>query len=860
MSHTHPDPEARLDRALAALADETMPERELEQAAARVRDRLEREAARVPEPRDRVQQGATLAGCDDFQQLIPVYLAGELTPARALLLDDHARGCIPCRRALSGARSRALGEAPAAPARASRRLPPALGWAAMLATTLALGWLLWALLGVVPLHWGAQPVVAELEGQLFELTADGYLPLESGQRIAYGTPLRSGEGAAAVVRLADGSEVELAPRSEIEVERRRRGTTVRLSRGHVIVEAAPQGAGHLFVATDDCLVSVTGTIFAVNHGAKGSRVSVVEGEVEVGYGSRHATLGAGQQVTTSASLRPVPVRDEVAWSRHVDDYLALLAELGDLQRELRAQLPDRPLRYGSALLDRVPADTVVYAGLPNVGGELEQAYRIIEERVAASPALARWWSERFGAGRDEVADGLERLAALGAQLGDEVVVAVLDGDEPRMLLLAEALDPIALAALLEAEIAAAGAGSPLVLVDDRTAPPPASDRLLAWIGDGALAIASDAALLAEAGAGGFAGSRLHRRLSEVYAEGADFLVAADLATLFAVVEEEDRAVMDLAGAADADILVLERRRDADDHVRHRAVLSFDGPRRGVASWLAAPAPMAALDFVSPEAHMVSAALIKDPELIIDDLARILGASGVDLFAELARLESEHGIDVVADLAEPLGGEMAFALDGPLLPKPGWKLMLEVYDPARLQVSIERAVAELRGSAPELADLRLDSERAGGRTYYRLAGASTLVVYAYVDGYLIAAPERALIEHAVRYRDSGYTLVSSPRFSSLLPTDRHANVSALAYQNLRSALGPLAELWQNRVELSAEQRRTLEQVVGDTPATLACAYGEEDRIVLVSDSEGDTFAWLLGVGGALGLDMFPGARL
>src|SRR5438552_5163989 len=47
---------------------------------------------------DRIQ------GCDDFRSLIPAYLQRTLSDARRLLLEDHARECVACRKAIAQAR------------------------------------------------------------------------------------------------------------------------------------------------------------------------------------------------------------------------------------------------------------------------------------------------------------------------------------------------------------------------------------------------------------------------------------------------------------------------------------------------------------------------------------------------------------------------------------------------------------------------------------------------------------------------------------------------------------------------------------------------------------------------------------
>jgi len=102
-----------LDDAVAQVVNDPVDPREVEAAASRVWARLSQDGATLSAPAAAPAATSEIAaptaphglhGCEDFQSLIPAYLRGELSPARALLVEDHTRSCVPCRRALREAR------------------------------------------------------------------------------------------------------------------------------------------------------------------------------------------------------------------------------------------------------------------------------------------------------------------------------------------------------------------------------------------------------------------------------------------------------------------------------------------------------------------------------------------------------------------------------------------------------------------------------------------------------------------------------------------------------------------------------------------------------------------------------------
>jgi hypothetical protein len=322
-----------LDEIIAEVRRESVSEPAVEQAAHRVWARV-REHYALPE----MATGPgveKIRGCADFQALLPAYLGGNLSAARSLLLEDHLHGCVACRHALGEARLGARPAAPlgleiAAPLRKAggERARWVMPWA-FAAGVLVIG------LGVFLSggRWArvlrgseVQAAVLSADGTLYHISDRGSEALLPGRSIREDEEVRTAKASSAVIRMVDGSTIEMDQRTSFWISKGWRDATLHLQHGSIIVRAAKQGRGRLEVATRDCLVSVKGTIFAVDEGMKGARVSVIQGEVEVEQGRKTEFLHSGEQVSTEPDLAPVPVSYSVSWSRNRSEYLTLLSQ------------------------------------------------------------------------------------------------------------------------------------------------------------------------------------------------------------------------------------------------------------------------------------------------------------------------------------------------------------------------------------------------------------------------------------------------------------------------------------------------------------------------------------------------------
>lgn len=806
-----------LDRVLAAVCEEDPPAGSEQAAAARVRRSLDLPTGRA-------------GNLTDYESLIPDYLAGRLNDAKRLLFEDEVRASIPLRRALAAARGEGGGDqAPIARSTADPRPKPGSGrtdrrWVYAIAAAVAVAVGAALILPILDEPAVRLARVDTVEGLSLRKVGDQWIPLIQGDWIADGQRLATKQNGTAMLEFEDGSRVEVAPRSLLLLTGGRGGNRLRVDHGDVIVQVAPQGDRTFDIATDDLVVEVVGTTLGVSHGTKGSRVAVIEGEVEVSHGGKTTSLQAGDQYGTRKTTATV-LEETVGWSREAERYVEILQAYADLQRDIEAVLTtDR--RHSTRLLDLVPADTSVYVAVPNAPATIAEAHAAVQAFQDRLP------SNRFPTNESSamVKEMVGWLGEVGDHLGPETVLALHwdDADSPVLLLLAEAREGLRDVIADKLREVAQSIGGEEIGVEIVDAPEEAQKgRLAIWLTDGLFAATASPETLVELQAtlrgasNRFREGELYARLAEVYERGAEYVAGADLTRLG--LDEFANPLLDFRGAQTA---IAEHRLDEELALAALEV-RFDNDNADRVPLLDQPGPMGALKFFSPDATLAGALVLPDSK----KLKAVFDAWLADVRPAYA--EQPAASEFIEGLVDIVGGEVAVALDGPLLPRPSWKAVVEVYDQAKLQTMVETSAGLLQlAFGDEEWGVEVVEGTTPSESVYRLVAGGVALHYAFIDGYLVLAGNRAVLDRARRTYESGVTLLDARRFQKLLPLDSYLDFSAVTYARLDDSLalplldfairgsdGPQGQLLNGLREILAG-------------AAMFGAYNEPDRIRLV----------------------------
>lgn len=780
--------EERLDQALEALRNEPVPTGEMAAAQERVLRKLMGQAPPL---------------CMQFQGDLAAYLKGELAETRRALMDDHLGRCADCRRMYAEAKGeRKVVVLPAVTARKPR---PA--------------WQRWALaasIGLVALYTGrdkidgllapsgARATVQLASGQVYGLTDVAMGP---GATLGEGQVVRTGAGSRAVLRLADGSTVEMNERSQLFVHAAWSGATVQLDRGDVIVQAAKQRRGHLKVRTRDSEASVKGTVFAVSTGMNGSVVAVVEGAVEVNQPQFNKVLKPGEAAGSTSTLSGVTAQDAVAWSAEREKYLALLAEFSKLEKQI-AELPTPALRTQAKLVAYLPSNVVAFGAAPNISGTLDEAVRLAEQRAEQNATFGEWWKSANG---EKVREMLSKVQAVMPLLGEEIGFALAQGpggerDKIPMVFAEvnsgqQAAVRKALAPMVEG--VNFGVNDKVVLISD-------SQAHVLWA-------------MGQLGQG--ATSPFAADIAQRYQRGVGWLLGLN-AQSFQMSSTEKVSV--LTGGTPLKTLFFEQR-SSDGEEENEATLNFAGARAGIASWLAPAGASGASEYITSDALIAFSGSTKEPSQMFTEITNLMGSLDAKTKSELDEAQRKLGIDIGKDLASALGTDFAIAVENANIPIPGWIAAAEVYKPGTLDGTIAKLVEAYNAELPaeyQARKLVMGQETIEGRLWMTIkaAGAPMTLYRTYDRGYVVMSSDLAVAQRALKTRDGGFALTRSAAFLSHMPSAAGVHPSGFLWMNMKGALEGLTSV------VSSE---ALKSIAKDRDPVLVVVSGETERIRVAS---------------------------
>lgn len=567
---------------------------------------------------------------------------------------------------------------------------------------------------------------------------------------------------------------------------------------------------------------------------------------------------AAQRNKTSQPARTTEARAPNPLQETANKYPELLPEFGRLFDKLQHNVTFPPDRTESRLMPLLPASTIGYLAVPNFGGVARQALTIFQQELNNSPDLRAWWVDSGMAAQGPmIEDSLDRFSKVSEYLGDEIVISgVLDAREPDLLILSEVRRPGLKEVLQEAVLTPAAKSKPGMRILDAQELATAIDAkpqdLVVLVRPDFVIASNNVARLRsfsldlDRGKRDFPSTAFGQRILQSYAAGVSWLGALDLQKLVALAPKDPSlATFRQTGFADVKYAVWEHKQTSGRGIS-QSELSFTGPRRGVAAWLAAPRQMSSLEFVSPQAMFAVALALKNPAQIFDDI-RQLSDSNPKAMASVAQMEQALGISLQDDVLAQLSGEVTVELDS-VASQPAWRVILGVKDPDRFQQTLDTILSRARVAENESSE--------AGLRYHTLrvpsAQGSNLIAYAFSGRYLLIASSPDALSEAVRLHNNGQSLARSRRFLDSLPSGQKG-VSALLYED------PSAMMALQMQRLSPGQAQSMTQLMGKSTPVVMCVYGEQDAIRETSGSPGVDAGVVL-VGAAIAIPNLLRARI
>jgi hypothetical protein len=695
------------------------------------------------------------------------------------------------------------------------------------AAVAALGFLLVETAILANIFGSAHPGIEWISGRAYLQKG---APIHRDNKIFYpfDTPIRVDKDQNAHFLLPDGSKVEISRRSRFTIRNSNAGPVLHLMQGQALVEASKTSAQRILSSTPDFDVVVQGTVYALNSGSKGSRCSVLEGAVQIQDGSQSRTLSPGQQYNSQMNLMPVSLAKDVSWVEQRQSVTPHLHALGHAAVDLAEHLDHQEIRYHSTLLPLLNTQTQFYLAFPNVG----EAFSDFFQKTLASLANHPQFRDGFHSNLDQMTELnviFDQLGQISSLLGNEIAIGQYSdssGSEDAVIL-AEHRDQEALVSAMQQIKSTHPSWSHTTILrsqaelssipDDHAGPLCLVDSQILIITGSKEGLQETMQHVRNGGNPAFLETRFFQNLSELYATGV--VIISGFQAHEGLADIADGQHWERLGLDGLDMITFIKRKSLMDSSFEMAI-SFQGDRTGISGWLDQPAALSSLNFLSPDTLALSAVNLLDMDFIVNDLQQWI--------PELQNLDQERVLNLLATLSSAIGGEFCLALDGPVLPKPAFKVLVEVYDFDALIQGLRAILAEVNG---EETHLSLTEESLAGQTVYalHLVKPDFTLYLAHLEGFLLIVPNAVMVQETANLLTFNVNIKSHPDFQKLIPANSYNGYSALLYQNLLPALnGLLTQVGsQNDPEL-------VQSLMGVLVPNAVTVYAERDQILIASE--------------------------
>jgi type II secretory pathway pseudopilin PulG len=547
-----------------------------------------------------------------------------------------------------------------------------------------------------------------------------------------------------------------------------------------------------------------------------------------------------KRASPSTSKKPSTQKsDDMAWLRGALKDPEFMKAVDHLSQRLTTELQYPGPRTQSRILPRLSDAAGFYAAFPNYGQTLHQAQQILQDELRNSPTLQDFIRKnKLEKDEPKFEEALQKLYAVSEYLGDEVVLTgSFKGNEPSGVMIGEVRKP----GLKEFLETMSHEWEPMAKEQLRVLGPQQLASATDLPGQGPIVLVRQDVVVVgfntatlrkyqeqlDDGRGTLAASVMGKRLMQAYQTGTGTILAADLQNLLTLVPQnppQARMMLEKSGFSDMKYAVMDSKL-AGKNATTQLELVFNGPRRSIASWIAAPAPLGSLGFMSPNSYVTEAFRLKPLTQIFDDIIELAGPNAT---AMLPQMEANFNVNLKQDLLSKLSGEIGFEMQAPPIPPAGgnsghmvmeppkFKIILGVSDAVGLQQTLKRLLAQ----SPVQPQERVED----GVTFYSLStpsanGPGMEINYFFLDGYLIVATTREQAQEALRAHRSGTSLAHS---SQLAAQGQPPKASMMVYQNSGPFLAAIAQ------RLSPDTAAMFSKALSSSEPATTFMYGYADE--------------------------------